>query len=122
MIAWTIVRNLIFMDPDRVVHEILEILMLGNTNEGGDQQIVKELNMKCFNSKKTEFDEIELELQSKHKSCLINNFEEIDANLSVNELACKIECPREAIGKVSKLKRDAGSTERRQGSPRAFDV
>ena len=62
MIAWTIVRNLIFMDPDRVVHEILEILMLGTKNEGGDQQIVKELNMKCFNSKKTEFDEIELEL------------------------------------------------------------
>jgi hypothetical protein len=50
--------------------------------------------MKCFNSKKTEFDEIELELQSKHKSCLINNFEEIDANLSIDELACKIECPR----------------------------
>ena len=37
MIAWTIVRNLIFMDPDRVVHEILEILMLGTKNEGGDQ-------------------------------------------------------------------------------------
>jgi hypothetical protein len=59
-----------------------------------DPQILKELNMKCFNSKKTEFDEIELELQSKHKSCLINNFEEIDANLSIDELACKIECPR----------------------------
>jgi hypothetical protein len=33
MIAWTIVRNLIFMDPDRVVHEILEILTLGTKNE-----------------------------------------------------------------------------------------
>jgi hypothetical protein len=33
MIAWTIVRNLIFMDPDRVVHEILEILTLGTKIE-----------------------------------------------------------------------------------------
>jgi hypothetical protein len=33
MIAWTIVRNLIFMDPDRVVYEILEILTLGSKIE-----------------------------------------------------------------------------------------
>lgn len=29
-IAWPIIRNLIFMDPDRIVYEILEILMIGN--------------------------------------------------------------------------------------------
>jgi hypothetical protein len=108
MIVWNIVRDLIANDPDSVVHEIIEILTLGTKNEKQkkqiinddreamvlDQQVIKELNMKCFNSKKTEFEEIEMELQSKHKSCLINNFEEIDANLSLDELACKIECPR----------------------------
>jgi hypothetical protein len=31
MIAWNIIRNLISMDPDRIVYEILEILMIGNT-------------------------------------------------------------------------------------------
>ena len=40
-----------------------------------------------------ELEEIEAELQTKHKSCLINNFEEIDASLSVEELTCKLECP-----------------------------
>jgi len=30
--AWNIVRNLISIDPDRMVYEILEILMIGNNS------------------------------------------------------------------------------------------
>jgi hypothetical protein len=32
LIAWQIVRGLITIDPDRIVYEILEILMIGNNN------------------------------------------------------------------------------------------
>lgn len=122
--------NLIYLDPDGVVCELLEILMLGTRNalpkndgvgatdyndpyhqqsaDIPDQSIIRELNVKCFNQttsltapraesskrqKTRELEEIEVELQTKHKSCLINNFEEIDANLSVEELTCKLECP-----------------------------
>lgn len=53
--------------------------------------------MKCFNQKRDEFaldlEELENEIHFKHKSCLINNFEEIDTNLSMDELICKMECP-----------------------------
>ena len=59
--------------------------------------IVNELYIKCFNQKREEFtfdiEEIESDLFTKHKSCLINNFEEIDTNLSMDELICKMECP-----------------------------
>ena len=149
VIAWNMIRNLISMDPDRIVYEILEILMIGNYQsslaskgqsayqkgagaaqpppmfqsvdndiresekleenikkivknqkageDGNEMTIMKELYIKCFNQKRDEFkldlEEIENDLASKHKSCLINIFEEIDANLSMDELICKMECP-----------------------------
>ena len=58
---------------------------------------MKELNIKCFNQKRDEFklelEELEASLMNHHKSSLINNFEEIDQNLSIHELVCKMECP-----------------------------
>jgi len=50
MIAWTIVRNLIFMDPDRVVHEILEILMLGTKGETPEKSVQKIFRKTTMNS------------------------------------------------------------------------
>lgn len=65
--------------------------------DGNEMTIMKELYIKCFNQKRDEFkldlEEIESDLASKHKSCLINIFEEIDPNLSMDELICKMECP-----------------------------
>ena len=59
--------------------------------------VMKQLYIKCFGQKKNEFkldlEELENDIISKHKSCLINNFEEIDINLSMDELICKMECP-----------------------------
>lgn len=41
VIAWNMIRNLISMDPDRIVYEILEILMIGNyaTGAGAKGQV-----------------------------------------------------------------------------------
>ena len=62
--------------------------------------------MKCFNQQKDEFaldlEQINDEINSRHKSSLINQFEEIDHNLSIDELICKIECPCYFIPPIEK--------------------
>lgn len=37
--AWQIIRNMIFMDPDRIVYEILEILLIGNISNTSRSRI-----------------------------------------------------------------------------------
>ena len=65
---------------------------------GESNTIEEELNVKCFNSKihefSTDLDQLEENLTNNHRSCLLNNFEDIDTSLSMEELICKMDCPQ----------------------------
>ena len=36
ILAWNVMRNMMEIDADRIVHEILEILMIGNDDKKGE--------------------------------------------------------------------------------------
>jgi len=56
-----------------------------------------DLNIKCFNQQINEFkmdlQELENELESKHRSSMLNSFQDIDTDMTLQELYCRIQCP-----------------------------